>query len=141
MEFLDKGFAVCVDGAYVKDGRLLLLKRRVEPFKGYWSLVGGHVDDNETLKEALRREFKEETCLNVKVGDIIDVRLEKTFDRTKIIIVFQVISAEGEIHLDSENEDYGWFTEIPANSVYISSKYFDECLRNRFRSKKSQESC
>jgi ADP-ribose pyrophosphatase YjhB (NUDIX family) len=112
-------FFVCVDGAYLKDGKVLLLKRRTEPFKGCWSFVGGHVEENE----ALRREFKEETNLDVNVGDLIDKRVEKTFDRIKIIMTFEVTSAQGEISLSSENDEYGWFAKIPSNCVYDYSKY------------------
>jgi len=119
----NKKFFVCVDGVYIKDGKILLLKRNTEPFNGYWHLVGGHVEENETLKEALRREFKEETNLDIDVGNIIDRRIEKTSDRTKIIITFEVTSAQGEIRLSSESEEYGWFDKFPRNSVYNYAKY------------------
>jgi ADP-ribose pyrophosphatase YjhB (NUDIX family) len=118
-----KKYVVCVDGVYVKDGKLLLLKRNVEPFKGCWHVVGGHVEEDESLKEALKREFKEETGLDITVGGVIDGRLEVTFDRVKIIVAFDVVSAEGEVLLNSENEVYGWFDEVPYNSVYDYSKY------------------
>lgn len=116
-------FFVCVEGVYVKDGKILLLKRGVEPFKGYWHVVGGHVEEKETLKHALKREFKEETNLDIEVGDIINWRIEKTFDRTKLIVVFEVISARGEIGLSPENEAYFWFDSFPSNSVYDHVKY------------------
>jgi len=118
-----KKFVACVDGVYVKDGKLLLLKRNVEPFKGYWHAVGGHVEENETLKDAVKREFKEETGLEVKVGDIIGGRIETTFDRIKIIVAFEVTSVEGKIRLNSENEAFGWFNKLPCNSVYDYTKY------------------
>ena len=114
---------LCVDGVYIKDGKLLLLKRSTEPFKGCWHIIGGHVEENETLKAALKREFKEETNLEVEVDEIIDGRIEKTSDRIKIIVAFKVTSAQGEIRLNSESEEYGWFTEIPSNSVYDYAKY------------------
>ena len=116
-------FFVCVDGVCVRDGKILLLKRNVEPFKGCWHVVEGHVDENETLKEALKRELKEETNLDVEVGKIIGGRIEETFDRTKIVVVFEVASARGEIKLNSENKEYGWFGQVPLNSVYDYSKY------------------
>jgi ADP-ribose pyrophosphatase YjhB (NUDIX family) len=119
----EKTFYICVDGVYIKDGKILLLKRAVAPFRGCWHLVGGHVEENETLKEALRREFKEETNLDVEVGEIIDGRIEKTLDRTKIVIAFEVTFAKGEIRLNSESEEYEWFTQIPFNCVYDYAKY------------------
>jgi 8-oxo-dGTP diphosphatase len=122
----NKQFFVCVDGVYIKDGKILLLKRRTEPFNGYWHLIGGHVEENETLKEALRREFKEETNLDVKVGNIIDGRIEKTSDRTKIIMTFEVTSAHGKIKLNAESEEYGWFAKVPCNSIYNYAKYLPD---------------
>ena len=38
---LTKNFFVCVDDVCVKDGKILLLKRNVEPFKGFWHVVEG----------------------------------------------------------------------------------------------------
>ena len=122
----DKKYTVNVDGIYVKNRKILLLRRSVVPFKGYWHLVGGQVEENETLKEALKREFKEETNLNVEIGDIIDGRIEETFDRIKIIVAFKVLSAQGEITLNSENEEYGWFSQTPSNAVYDFTKYLQK---------------
>ena len=90
-------FAVIRRWCLVKGGKILLLKRNVEPFKGCWHVVGGHVEENETLKDSLKREFKEETNLYVEVGKIIGGRIEETFDRTKMIVAFEVASAGGEI--------------------------------------------
>ena len=123
-----KGFFVCVDGIYVKDGKVLLLKRNVEPFKGSWHVVGGHVEENETLKEALKREFKEETNLDVEVGKILGGRIEETSDRIKLIVVFEVASAEGEIKLNSEHTEYGWFSQTPYNSIYDYSNYLPKTV-------------
>jgi 8-oxo-dGTP diphosphatase len=66
---LKNKFWVCTDGIYEKDVKILLLKRNVKPFKGFWYVVGGHVEEEETLKEALKREFKEETNIDIKVGE------------------------------------------------------------------------
>jgi ADP-ribose pyrophosphatase YjhB (NUDIX family) len=119
----EEKIVVCVDGVYVKDGKIFLLKRNVEPFKGCWHLPGGHLERNESLEDALIREFKEETNLDINVGRIVDGRIEKTYDRTKIIVALQVTSATGEIRLNSENSKYGWFFQTPKDSVCDYSKY------------------
>jgi ADP-ribose pyrophosphatase YjhB (NUDIX family) len=123
IEVSEKEFVVCVDGVYVKDGKILLLKQNVEPFKGWWHVIGGQVEENESLKEAVKREFREETGLDVTVGGIIAGRIETTFDLIKIIVAFEVTSAKGEIRLNSESEAYGWFDEFPCDSVYNYAKY------------------
>lgn len=43
---------------------ILLVKRKYEPFKNYWSIPGGFVKKNESLEQAATRELKEETNIN-----------------------------------------------------------------------------
>lgn len=124
-------FVLCVDGVYVKDGKILLLKRAVEPFKDHWHLIGGHVEENETLKQALKREFKEETGLEIETGRIIDGRIEKTSDRTKIIVALEVTYAQDEVKLNHENSKYNWFAKTPPNSVLNYDAYIIKQTQTR----------
>ena len=118
-----KKFVVYVDGICIKDKKILLLKRTNYPFRGFWHVVGGQVEDDETLKEAIIREFKEETNLDVKVGEIIAGRLEESFDQIKIIVAFKITSAKGKIKLNFESEEFRWVKNFPLNSVYDYSQH------------------
>jgi mutator protein MutT len=61
-------------GAVILDaGHVLLVKRAQEPLKGEWSLPGGVVESGETLDAAVAREVREETCLDVVVGAVVEV--------------------------------------------------------------------
>ena len=60
-------------GAVVeRDGKLLMVKRAKEPYKGMWSIPGGAVELGETLFEAAMRETMEETSITIKVERVLD---------------------------------------------------------------------
>jgi len=55
-----------VFGYNKEDGvRLLLIKRKYNPFKGEWAIPGGFVLDNESLEDAVERELQEETGVKI----------------------------------------------------------------------------
>ena len=56
-----------VDAVVVQSGHVLLVKRRARPGKGQLALPGGFVEANETLKDSMLRELKEETKIKVPV--------------------------------------------------------------------------
>ena len=51
--------------AIVRDGRLLLVKRKRPPEAGCWNLPGGKVDFGERVEDAIVREIAEETGLKI----------------------------------------------------------------------------
>jgi len=64
---------VGVGGVVISDGRALLIRRGSEPLKGEWSIPGGTLELGETLVEGVRRELREETGLDVRVLELIEV--------------------------------------------------------------------
>jgi len=50
-----------------QNNKILLVKRGTVVFKGYWALPGGRVDSGETIEQAVLREVKEETGLDIKI--------------------------------------------------------------------------
>lgn len=64
---------VGVGGVVVDRGRVLLVKRGRAPLLGEWSIPGGALEVGETLEQALRREMREETGLEVTPLEILEV--------------------------------------------------------------------
>jgi len=67
---------VGVGGVVIEKGRALLIRRGSEPLRGEWSIPGGTLELGETLQEGVARELLEETGVDVRVLDLIEV-----FDR------------------------------------------------------------
>jgi 8-oxo-dGTP diphosphatase len=65
-----------VGGVIIDRDRTVLIRRGTEPLLGEWSIPGGTIEIGETLEEAVRRELREETGLEVCVLDLIEL-----FDR------------------------------------------------------------
>lgn len=62
-----------VGGVVIAGEKVLLVQRASEPLQGQWSLPGGLVELGETLEEALCRELKEETSLEVRVLGLVEL--------------------------------------------------------------------
>jgi ADP-ribose pyrophosphatase YjhB (NUDIX family) len=67
--------AVVVDA-----GRVLLARRAGDPFRGYWDLPGGFVDEGEHPLDALRRELLEETGLQVEPASFLGIWMDRYGD-------------------------------------------------------------
>jgi 8-oxo-dGTP diphosphatase len=59
-----------VGAIVVRDEALLMVRRAQEPARGLWSVPGGKVERAEYLADAVRREVREETGLEIEVGDV-----------------------------------------------------------------------
>src|SRR5579863_6507431 len=64
---------VGVGGVVIAEGRALLIRRGGPPLEGQWSIPGGMLEVGETLLEGVRRELLEETGVEVRVGELIEV--------------------------------------------------------------------
>jgi ADP-ribose pyrophosphatase YjhB (NUDIX family) len=56
-----------------RDGKVLLVERGKEPWKGKWSLPGGRLEFGETVREAAQRELAEETGIEATLVKLVDV--------------------------------------------------------------------
>lgn len=64
---------VGVGGVVIENGRTLLIRRASPPLQGEWSIPGGLLEVGETLEQGVARELAEETGLEVRVLELIEV--------------------------------------------------------------------
>ena len=101
------------------NGKILLLKIRSRSTHdaGLWEFPGGKVKKGEFFDAALKREFLEETGLEVNVDSLYNVIQRdytacKTNQKIKSIqLIMNVTCDSDEVVISEEHDDYGWFTK------------------------------
>lgn len=115
--------------------KVLLIKRKNEPYKDKWALIGGGLYNNETIEEAMNREIYEKTGLkNVK---IYFSNIESTVDRSPLkrmiaINFIGVIDSKRSILKDTEKtSNCDWFELGMAKCLaYDHDKILNEARNN-----------
>jgi ADP-ribose pyrophosphatase YjhB (NUDIX family) len=106
---------------FTLDGRIVLLKRGVEPATGKWVFPGGYVDRGESVHEAAIRETKEESQMDVKLGPLLNVY---SYPRSpNIIVVYAAQVVGGKLAAGDESVEARVFApaEIPWNDLAFDS--------------------
>ena len=130
----DKKKIQVVAAVIQKERKILIAKRSnsgVHP--SLWEFPGGKVEEGETLKEALKREIKEELDCWITVGDFIDESMVFTDTLQIEMAVFEAIVQQGEPR-KLEHAELRWieihelecFTWAPADIPLLESvsRYF-----------------
>jgi len=94
-----------------QDGRVLLVRRVNEPFRGRWTLPAGFIDAGENPARAAERECLEETGLSVRVKRVLDVIAGKEHERgADFIIAYQAEVISGTLAPNDDADAADWFT-------------------------------
>ncbi len=90
--------------------RLLLVKRSVDPKKGWWCLPGGFMELKETPEEAGLRELAEETGLAGKIDMLLGVTSNHSTSYDTVILTgFLIRSYSGDLYAGDDADDARWF--------------------------------
>jgi ADP-ribose pyrophosphatase YjhB (NUDIX family) len=117
---------VCA-GAVVLDpaGRLLLVRRGRAPSAGLWSVPGGRVEPGESPAQAAAREVREETGLQVRVGDLL-----ATVEVGEYLVHdFAADVVGGELRAGDDAADVRWCSFDEAALLPLTPGLLDELRR------------
>jgi mutator protein MutT len=138
-----------VGAVIIKDGKILLEKRKNEPGKGKWSIPGGLVELGESVEQTVIREVKEETGLEVEKPEHIDVVDNVVRDENGkvkyhfVIIDYFVKLKGGTLEARSDAEELRWvaFDEVEKYDLTITFRAFFQRNRQKLEKLDSCQRC
>ncbi|HDT15740.1 MAG TPA: NUDIX domain-containing protein [Firmicutes bacterium] len=131
-KFIYSNPAVGTGVAAIENGKILLVKRAVEPKKGYWALPGGFVEQGETVEAAAIRELFEETRVRAERAEIHKVYTEETKTYGTVITpVVKVFGLSGEPEAGDDVSEARYFDTagVPELAFRSHEAYFNEFIK------------
>jgi 8-oxo-dGTP diphosphatase len=144
-EFPDRPF-VGVGGVVIHRNRALLIRRGSEPLKGEWSIPGGLIEVGESLTDAVQRELKEETGLDIEPLGIIEI-FDRIFRRGRrvqyhfVIVDYVCCLKGGRLRPASDVLDARWVRREDLGKYHLTRKatsvalksfaYFDQLAKRK----------
>jgi len=136
---------VGVGALIVHEGKLLIVKRGVDPAKDKWSIPGGAVELGERIRDAVIREVKEECGLNVEIAlnkpldaiDNITMSKDGRFKYHYVLLQFLVRLKGGTLRPASDVLDAKWvpFDKVKTYDLTKSFRSFFEEHQDELKSK------
>lgn len=116
------GSVRCV-GGIVHDaaGRLLVIQRGHDPGRGLWSLPGGRVESGETDAQALVREMREETGLDVRPGPLVGMVARGRYE----IYDYTCEVLGGELRAGDDAADARWVDTAAFSTLELTAGLAD----------------
>ena len=108
----------------IQDGNTILLQNRVkEDWKGY-TFPGGHVEPGESFVDAVIREMKEETGLDISNPTIVGIKQFPIEGGRYIVLLFKATEFTGEV-VSSEEGEMDWVDIDRLSDVNVVEDFHD----------------
>jgi NAD+ diphosphatase len=113
--------APAVQGVLERDGLALFARRKIEPRIGHWDLPGGFLEEGEDALDGLRREFLEETGIEVEPVEWLGAGIDP-YDSHYVLVLTWLVRGEGEPQAADDVAELVWLgpDELPAEMAFAS---------------------
>lgn len=115
----------------LEGGRILLVRRIMEPHAGQWSIPAGFVNAFEDPAQAAIRECREETGLVVELEGLFDMLTGREHARgADILLVYRAHQTGGSLHAADDADRADWFAlnKLPELAFNSTKKVLDKLI-------------
>lgn len=115
--------------AIVNNGKVLIIQRSSDEniFPNLWEFPSGKKEPMEKIEDAVKREAKEETGLDIKIGKPISVfnfgweKEDEIRDATEIVFLGE-IEGSTNVKISDEHQNFAWITKNEVNNYDMSAE-------------------
>ena len=127
--FANRG--VTIDAVIIRNQMILLIKRRADPYKGFWALPGGYVDWDESVEDAVKREVKEEADLDLKGLKLVGVYSKPERHPKQAINAAYIVDAAGEAKAGDDALKADWFklSDLPEELAFDHAQIIADAIK------------
>jgi ADP-ribose pyrophosphatase YjhB (NUDIX family) len=121
VQFIDPKVSAAVMA--LQDGRVLLVRRAMDPARGSWCFPGGFMEQGETPQQTAQRECREESGFEVEITGLVDVYYYEDYRGSGVLIMFKGQVSSGQPQPGDDAEIVAFFgpDELPENIVFDSN--------------------
>lgn len=120
--------------AILRDGKVLMVRRKHDPFKGQWTLPSGFLEYGEGPEEGAVRELREELGVQVELTGLVDVLMERGDPRGPCLLVVytgRIVSGEPEAGDDAAEVKAFSLDRLPEKIAFKAHRQAIEKIRDR----------
>jgi ADP-ribose pyrophosphatase YjhB (NUDIX family) len=114
----------CAGALVVRNGKVLLVRRAIEPFRGYWDIPGGFCEADEHPAEAAIREVREETGLAIELTGLLGLWMDDYAGSNTLNVYYLARPLGRHIRVGDDADGAAWFapTALPRRVAFLNGR-------------------
>lgn len=99
----------CAGALIIRNGKVLLIRRTIEPFRGYWDIPGGFCEVDEHPAETAIREAREETGLEIELTGLLGLWLDEYAGSATLNVYYLARPLTRRLEPGDDADGAAWF--------------------------------